>query len=239
MITRGNSKLGELFHGWSIPADDACPGKSAVCETVCYGKRGHFLHTLVSEAHRRNWILTKQRDFVRRMRDELRVKQVGLLRVHVVGDYDSVAYVDKWRDIVRGSRRTTFLSYTRSWTDPEIRRSLVELGRLPNMRLWWSFDRDMPTPRRVGSIRRAYLSLDDDDLPRVPVDLVFRDRPATTMKYTPDGDLVCPYEQLVERVARVTCSNCTLCWRTAAVPSRRGKSLVTGNRPADASGADT
>ena len=42
LLTRGNGKLGEGIHAWSIPAIETCPGRSALCERVGYAREGRF-----------------------------------------------------------------------------------------------------------------------------------------------------------------------------------------------------
>ena len=42
LLTRGNGKLGEPIHAWSIPAIDTCPGRTRLCEPVCYATAGRF-----------------------------------------------------------------------------------------------------------------------------------------------------------------------------------------------------
>jgi hypothetical protein len=38
LLVRGNRKLGESVHSFSVPAVDTCPGRSAPCERACYAR---------------------------------------------------------------------------------------------------------------------------------------------------------------------------------------------------------
>jgi hypothetical protein len=42
LLTRGNGKLGEGIHTWSLPAVETCPGRSDLCSRVCYARSGRF-----------------------------------------------------------------------------------------------------------------------------------------------------------------------------------------------------
>jgi hypothetical protein len=90
---------------------------------------------------------------------------------------------------------------------------LLELAAEPNVRLWWSVDRDSgPAPLHDNIAGQAYLAENDQDQPDFPVDLIFRNLEESEMKFTPDGYFVCPYEQGVRRKVRLTCSRCRFCF---------------------------
>jgi hypothetical protein len=42
LLARGNSKLGSAIHHFDLPAVRTCPGRSSVCEAVCYATRNRF-----------------------------------------------------------------------------------------------------------------------------------------------------------------------------------------------------
>jgi hypothetical protein len=230
MLTPGNTKLGEGIWGFSLPALITCPGKTAACEDFCYALQGHFLLPSVQAFYLENYKATLAADFTERIRAELIAHMIKLLRVHVSGDYYSLPYLRKWLAIARAGRRTHFFGYTRSWRVPKLRPALTELAALPNFSLWWSVDRATPEPPQgLGGAGLAYMSTGDDDLPGYPVGLVFRDSERTAMKFTPNGDFVCPYEQGVKRRPKITCSRCRYClWprelrRPAAAPDLGGR----------------
>lgn len=144
------------------------------------------------------------------MIQQFRDNFVQVMRPHVVGDYYDGVYIRKWIDIVKRSPRVTFFTYTRTWAVQEYFDAIVELGRLPNMQLWFSFDRDMEVPPRIKGFKRCYLSVSDDDQPACKVDLIFRDDRRTVMKRGKYRALVCPYDN---GVTKTTCSKCGVCWR--------------------------
>lgn len=157
----------------------------------------------------------------------LRENFVHVLRIHVAGDFYSEEYIDNWIEIIRRSPGVVFFGYTRTWAVPDYAAAIRRLSRESNMRLWLSFDRLMPAPPKWPGVRRAYLSMNDEDQPRVKVDLVFRDKPhLSIMKRSTYGALVCPYEN---NVTETTCSKCSICWRlqnAATAPRLRTDNAV-------------
>lgn len=210
------TKLGNNLCGWSLPAgkEYSCPGETRTCAVRCYAKSGHFHQTHVKAAHRRNLALSRTPDFVDWMRWELRQKQVGVLRIHVAGDFYDEEYVAKWQQIIRASQRTLFFAYTRSWRHEDLLPALIGLSRLPNMSLWWSQDMRTGTPPTVRGVRTAYMAISDLDAAAAPpdADLVFRTDHRTVLKKA-NGILVCPPENGVTTKIPITCSRCGICWR--------------------------
>jgi hypothetical protein len=218
-IQHGNSKLGKLIHTWTLPSGlkKICVGASTVCLAICYAMQNHFTRPKVKEAHERNYKESLRKDFVATMSRDLREKFVRIMRIHAGGEFYSAAYVRKWIAIAERNPSVLFFAYTRSWADSEVLPSLRELSRMPNVVLWWSCDRASKAPPRVKGIRRAYLMSSDDDIPRYHVDLVFRNKRKTTLKWVDDA-IVCPAEN---GVTSTTCSQCQLCFRSKPVPIHR------------------
>lgn len=99
MLTRGNQKLGRrLIWGFTLPSgtDAVCPGRTEVCSRHCYSKRLEKLRPKVHKAYQRNLMLTKRRDFSRRVYHFLRAHRVRVVRIHVGGDFYSEEYARKW-----------------------------------------------------------------------------------------------------------------------------------------------
>jgi hypothetical protein len=163
------------------------------------------------------------------MRGLLREDFVRVLRIHVSGDFYSAAYVSKWHKIIAATPDVSFFAYTRSWRDPKILPGLVELGRLPNMQLWWSLDMATGPAPKYAHIRQAYMAMNDLDAQNVPAscDLVFRVNPKTVMKNT-NGVLVCPEENMI--TPNMTCSKCKLCWRPKRKKNDRKRSVHNKRR---------
>jgi hypothetical protein len=148
------------------------------------------------------------------MRQQLREYAVQVLRIHVSGDFYDTSYAEKWHEIIRTAARIRFFAYTRSWRRDEFIAPFVRLAQLPNMRLWFSEDRESGPAFDLPNVRRAYMAVDDFDALRAPegVDMVFRDQTDTVIKKI-NGSQVCPVENGVVTQVRITCSSCRLCWR--------------------------
>lgn len=209
MITQGNSKLGAVIWGWSLPALFTCPGASILCKLLCYAMRGRYRMGNVIEAHERNLLVAKGPGFADKMIDWIYDKMVIIMRVHPSGDFFNRRYIKAWLKIVRRNRHVRFYAYTRSWAVPELLPLLVELSREPNFEMWFSWDKTMSFPPRRKGIRTCYLSENDEDLPGRKTDLVFREDSSTVMKKDPLGNQVCPYDN---GITSTTCSRCKLCW---------------------------
>jgi hypothetical protein len=207
------TKLGPLIYPFSIPARRTCPGKSRLCAATCYAATGFFLMENVRRKHAANLKRTREPGFVADAVAEIKDRCMTVVRVHVAGDFYAAGYAGKWAAIARQCPRTTFLCYTRSWTQDTILPVLAELATLKNMHLWFSTDRQMPRAPALPGVRVAYLLDRDEDPDRVPAGqhLVFRDDERRPLKRA-SGVLVCPYEQGVKRQVRITCSSCRICW---------------------------
>src|SRR5262249_20087030 len=138
LLTRGNRKLGESIHAWSIPAVDTCPGRSPLCERLCYARSGHFRLEAGQERLEHHLDCALAADFERQVAAEVKRRRIQTVRIHVAGDFFSPEYVRKWVRVARRCPKTTFYAYTRSWRVPEIVPALAELAALENVRLWYS-----------------------------------------------------------------------------------------------------
>jgi hypothetical protein len=228
-IRPGNTKLGLLVHQWSIPSGlrHICVGASAICLALCYAMRQHYCRDSVKDALQANYRASLRKDFVVLAYGWIRSLFARVVRVHASGEFYSEEYVRKWIIIAKQNPRIVFYAYTRSWADPAIYRALKELAKLPNFIMWWSCDRATGAPPRDAGIRRAYLSIADDDVPKFKVDLVFRDRPKSIKKWVA-GALVCPPEN---GVTKTTCSLCQLCFKRDAIPRKEENARDTGRKP--------
>ena len=213
LLTRGNGKLGEGIHAWSLPAVETCPGRSDLCSRVCYARSGRF-HTRTMQARlAENLAVTRADDFVPRIIAEITRRGVHTLRIHVSGDFYDAGYVAKWAAIARRCPRTTFYAYTRSWRVPSILPALVSLADRPNVRLWFSCDSETGLPLDLPpGIRVAYLQTDRHEEPTG--DLIFRVRPLRGLPIPhPTPAVICPTEVTAPRTTHVTCTSCRLCHR--------------------------
>ena len=213
MLTRKNQKLGNTIYMFNLPARLTCPVISRVCSVICYASRGRFHHSNVKRALAKNYAAVRRGDFVARINAQLLTESARIVRIHGAGDFFNLTYIHLWRKIARANRHIIFYAYTRAWKKQQLLPALIALGQERNVRLWWSTDRSMPEPPRTPGIRIGWLATSDDDVPPYPVDMVFRDRPRTRMKFM-EGYQVCPYEQMVpERKFRITCDRCGICYK--------------------------
>src|SRR5438105_591801 len=101
LLAMGNGKLGQSIFHFDLPAVSTCPGRSAVCEQMCYARRGRFLFPQVQERLRWCFEQSRRADFATRMATEIRRKGILLVRVHVSGDFYSAQYAAKWLAVMR------------------------------------------------------------------------------------------------------------------------------------------
>jgi acetolactate synthase regulatory subunit len=213
LLTRGNGKLGEAIHAFSLPAVACCPGRSALCERHCYAKAGRFRTDVVRDRLRANLAAAEAPDFVARVVREVRCRGVKVLRIHVAGDFHSATYTRRWASIARRCPATLFYAYSRSWRSPEVAPALAELAALSNFRLWYSADRETGLPADVpAGVKVAFMQAGPADDPS-GASLVFRTHglrqaPAKRVSLV----TVCPTEAGGPRAADVTCTSCRRCY---------------------------
>jgi Gene product 88 len=214
LLTLGNGKLGEGIHAWSLPAVETCPGRSALCEGVCYARAGRFRTRHVQDRLQENLDAALAGDFEQRMVREIQRRGVYTLRVHVSGDFFSPEYAAKWLAIARSRRRTRFYAYTRSWRVGDIRPVLAELAALRNVRLWFSCDADTGVPADVpDGVELAYLQHEPSEVPG-GAKLVFRVKRLRKTPATRVGlALVCTTETGLPQAREATCTSCRRCYR--------------------------
>lgn len=218
----GNTKLGPI-HTFTLPAGDTCPGQSELCAKHCYAKRGTIRLQQDRGTYHKNLELAECADFVSRMADEIRFRQVMVVRIHPSGDFFSEKYVRKWIEIAKLRPQARFFAYTRSWRVRDIRPALNEFSKLPNVRLWYSCDKETGLPASVGkNVRLAYMAVDDDDVPERRPDLAFRVKRKTVVKKM-GPTLVCPSEN---GITDTTCDKCGVCWKPLAEKDARRIALA-------------
>lgn len=218
MLTLGNQKLGQkLIWGFTLPSgtDAVCPGRTTVCSRYCYSKRLEVLRPKVHKAYRRNLMLTKRKDFSRRVYHFVRAHRVRVVRIHVGGDFYSAEYAQKWLRIIEHSPRVRFYFYTRSWRDPPIRLVVEQMAALPNCSAWYSCDRETGVPEDVSpGIRLAWLQVVAHEVIPNQVDLVFRRHGLRRVPLLTADSHICPEQDGIARSSKVTCQQCQLCIRS-------------------------
>jgi hypothetical protein len=226
-LVHGNTKIGAIDN-FSLPAGQnfrgaACPGASELCESLCYAKDRLF--EMNEWRYYTNWayvILWPDR-FIDAFK---KAKLTKVFRIHVGGDFFHPNYVKIWREVIDSRKDIRFYAYTRSWQNgkgtlrDEFLPGLRELSYMDNMRLILSCDRETGIPKQdlVSKAFRAYLAVNDADMPKEPVELLFRDHDGMqAVAGEMGGTPVCPVERSKEYVkvtGKITCQNCGWCWST-------------------------
>ncbi len=210
LLAMGNGKLGESIYHFDLLPVVTCPGRTSVCEQVCYARSGHFRFRPVR--NRLQWCYRQSRraGFARRMAEEIRRKGVLVIRLHVSGDFYDAAYAAKWLEVMRLCPRATFYFYTRSWRVPAIAAVLEQMAALRCCRAWYSIDHETGVPERVPvGIRLAYLQVAEGERPEL-ADLMFRVRSLRRQKQS--LPIVCPHETPRGQELDTNCGNCGRCW---------------------------
>lgn len=215
LISKGNSKMGKMMI-FSIPAGDTCPGRSELCFEKCYARKGRFVQGNVKRAYDKNLKASKRLDFVEIVTNEINRRNEKIFRIHTAGDFYDAEYTRKWLDISRNCPDVVFYCYTRSWRIDSIRKVLIQFKNQPNVRVWFSIDKETGFPeRRYKGIRYAYMSTAPEDIPAAGrltnfKDLVFRDHVnRKEVVKNMGGAMVCTLENGTD--AQISCEECKFC----------------------------
>jgi hypothetical protein len=138
----GNLKIGLNVITYSKLALATCPGASVWCKGSCYAQRiagvvAEFVYKVNTEAGANVPDFPSDTDS-------------KLCRPHVSGDFDSVAYIQRWTEIVKSRPDVQFWAYTRSWRMFTFQPALEQLRALPNMQLFASMDESTPEMPPIG-----------------------------------------------------------------------------------------
>lgn len=220
LLSKGaNRKLGKNVFCFNLPVIGTCPGSSSVCRSACYARPGQGYFGYHQKRYLDNLQDAEALDFAERMCSEIRRRKVKRLRIHSSGDFYSVEYIRKWRQVLMASRLKAW-AYTRSWRVPELLVELKYLAALPNMQLQFSTDVETGLPPLVRGVKVNFLQVQEELMQDSSgrVDLVFREkqvgrepakRLALPMASTPA--LICPNYQGTELGKHITCEECGFC----------------------------
>ncbi len=209
LLSLGNDKMGATIHSWSIPAVRNCPGRTSVCEDVCYATHGRFVTTKSKKLMEWRLKQATRNDFVDRMVEELFRRGVLICRIHVAGDFMTPTYTGKWLQVVARSQHVRFFAYTRSWRVGSIVPLLEAMAKLENMRLWYSADSEACPSDVPENVQVAWLQTSKED--EVEGDLVFQVRSLRRLEL-PLAVPICPQETPAGKERGVNCANCQICW---------------------------
>ena len=206
MLALGNVKLGGSIHHFDLPAVTTCPGRTSICEGVCYAhEKGRYRFKRVLERLRWCWEQSLRDDFVERMIREIRSKGCLVVRVHVSGDFYSPEYSAKWLEVMQACKRVKFYFYTRSWRVASIVPTIEAMAKRANCKAWYSTDSESGTPAIVPEgVRLAYLQTEADDQPN-RLDLRFTIRRLRRLALP----MACPHETHHAE----NCGDCGRCFR--------------------------
>lgn len=133
-ISKRNSKVkAKIFN---LPRYKTCPGRTEICEIICYAQVAEYMYEDTKEARARNLRASKEAGFVDAMVDIINRLRDKNFRIHESGDFYNQAYLDKWTEIISRCPDKNFFAYTRS--------HMLDFSRmldLPNINLRYSVDR--------------------------------------------------------------------------------------------------
>lgn len=150
LLTPGNSKLKKSrkhsrpaarrrnlpIYNFNQPAFRTCPGSSDWCVEHCYADKGFF--PLLRKRHEES---SKRAHRSKALIEEiLELPEGAWIRAHASGDFDTAAYILKWKMAAQLRPDLRFWAYTRSWRIPALLPFLEELRALPNFQLFASID---------------------------------------------------------------------------------------------------
>jgi hypothetical protein len=206
LLTLKNGKLGSSIFHFDLPAVTTCPGRSTICERVCYAKSGRFVTRKVK--NRLAWCYRQslREDFAERMIAVIRRLGAIVVRLHVSGDLYSADYARKWLEVMRQCAKVRFYLYSRSWRAAGILPWLARMAALSNVRVWFSCDAEGQPETVPPGVRLAYLQHTPEVTPD-GADLVFRVRGLRQARV--GLPMACPQET----DKQVNCGNCQYCWR--------------------------
>jgi hypothetical protein len=205
-----NTKLGKGIAAFSLPAVETCPGRTKLCEGICYATSGFFRFPKVQNSLQSNYAESLEDGFTDRIVNEIKSRRsIKAVRIHPSGDFYSAEYVGKWFDIARACPDTKFWGYTRSWrtTVPKsklLHAALRKLSELPNVQLFASTDDETkqgPTPSTGKAIKKV--------AENPPVWLRKAEVVETWEQLTDSTYVQCP--NLKNK--NITCAACTYCFK--------------------------
>lgn len=148
-ISPGNRKTGRI-PTFSLPAVVTCPGRTALCEKLCYAKRPETYWPVVWKSRVRNLLVTSKKGqlaaevvrWYRRKKHEPKY-----FRIHESGDFYSQSYLEDWFKACRILSEVRFCAFTKSFH--------LDYSKKPdNLVIYWSVMED--TTGVVPSGLRAY-----------------------------------------------------------------------------------
>lgn len=187
-----NTKLGKSIASFNLPAITTCPGRTRLCEGMCYADKGFYNMPNVKRSNEAGEAAARSSVFVEEITKELVAsKTIRAVRIHASGDFYSPEYLGDWITIAANNPEVKFWAYTRCWRLDEFKMPLAVFGQMPNVQL--------------------FASLDDEikDLGEEPPQWM---RTADLVQHwdnTPKDTVECPNQ----KNNTITCEKCTYCFK--------------------------
>jgi len=211
------SKIGDSRNclAFNVPLRSTCCAEDGVatdlCRSVCYvWKMSEY--KAVGPRAERNFIIAQRPDFFRLAAGAILASGVPNFKIHAAGDFFSPEYVKAWHTVVQFCGDVAFWAYTRAWRRDDLLPELRRLALLPNMQLWFSFDRQTGVPPGIEGVKTAWLADNDGEFPPIRADLAFRatrDCKSVPLRVL-SGSTVCPHENGLPDMPS-TCVACRIC----------------------------
>ena len=147
-----NGKTSKIANAFGIPAGITCPGKTSICEKVCYAGKLEKIYSGVRNVLVSNYQQLLYADYLygwRGMADLLidmmqefvaECDKRGadkFFRIHWDGDFWSVDYAIAWQQVIMAFPDVQFWAYTRSFGDIDV---VPILSDIDNLTLYLSVD---------------------------------------------------------------------------------------------------
>lgn len=127
LLVNGNEKIGKgVYHFSTLPTNKeyhvTCNGKEydikGTCPCHCdgcYATKGNYNYSDVQAALAIRTLLARlYPNFVERaIIAQIKADKIEYCRIHASGDFDSIEYVEMWKDIVSECKGTKFWTYTK------------------------------------------------------------------------------------------------------------------------------
>lgn len=235
LSTRGrNRKLGRAVYSWSIPPVETCPGRTGLCQSICYARKMASRFTHIRKAWRANLNLSERPDFSDLLTSALisirqieQKRQGGVesipLRIHVSGDFYSPEYIHSWMKALHQANLSNAgpvirpWGYTRIWRVPWLATAVhvysMYLRTFWPGWLWCSSDLETGPPPKWAPEARM--------IPR-PAPATREELWKWRLRMVQDR-CICPVidSQLTRRQQTTTCQECGRCWDATRCPSPR------------------
>lgn len=114
-----SKELNKRVFNFGITAYKTSKGKTVCpfakdCIKYCYANKGAYKWKNVSPAFEKRYNITKTKEFISLITEEIKRKKVDFLRIHDSGDFYSKKYLDKWLTIANDLPDVKFYAYTKS-----------------------------------------------------------------------------------------------------------------------------